>query len=358
MKRNYIIAGLVSLLVPTHGALACDVCALYHVSAAKSPEQGTFYAGTGFQLNNLDDVRLDGDEVDSHGQKMTSSTLQLVTGYQVTKKFGLQLNTPFIFRHYKRLPHSHSDESHSDEEMHEMADSSPENDNLETGNEDGLGDMSAMLTLNALNRRTADWFVAVKLLGGLKLPTGDTSRLKEENADESSPLAEDHSMHDHSHMAHAEAVDESHTASIHGHDLALGSGSFDFPLVLSAVAEYGPIVTGANLQYTFRTTGDSSYRYADDFIWRVSSGYRYFVAEQDSVALHVVMNGEAKDKDEVRSQPVEDTGLTTLFLGPELEVIWGNLSAEVGLELPLVLANTGLQSVTSSRWRCGITYRF
>ena len=72
------------------------------------------------------------------------------------------------------------------------------------GDESGLGDLSLLGSWAAYIGVTENTITRLTLLGGLKLPSGNSRRLKEE-------------------LRESDEVE----SGIHGHDLALGSGSVD-----------------------------------------------------------------------------------------------------------------------------------
>src|SRR5207253_1961468 len=85
--------------------------------------------------------------------------------------------------------------------------SRPEGFQTDKGVEQGLGDISLVGRFLILRQDKLDTTFTWNALAGIKLPTGSTSRIKEEFNE-----------------IEVEGAPES---GIHGHDLALGSGSFD-----------------------------------------------------------------------------------------------------------------------------------
>src|SRR5262249_49496776 len=135
-------------------------------------------------------------------QHLDSVITQVVLGWQFVPRLGVQVNLPFIYRTFRRV----------------------ENDHPADGTVGGFGDMSMIANATAYEGMLSQGLFRFTLLGGLKLPTGDSALLGEE-------LEED----DHAAAAsalralrprHAEGAGAANgTANaIHGHDLALGSG--------------------------------------------------------------------------------------------------------------------------------------
>src|SRR5262249_15136072 len=142
--------------------------------------------------------------------------------------------------------------------------------------------------------------------GGIKLPTGDASRLREE-AEETD---------EHSHEKH---LGEEHEipSGVHGHDLALGSGSFDYILGSSGLVGSGKLYTLYDVQYTIRTEGDFSYRYQNDLLWNLGVGRYFITSHKGTLSLRTNLSGEYKGMDRLDGAIATDTGIFSLFLGPE-----------------------------------------
>ena len=76
------------------------------------------------------------------------------------------------------------------------------------------------------------------------------------------------------------------------------------------------------------------------------------------VGLQGVLSGEHKDVDRFRGRAAQDTGITSLFAGPRAVVSLGKISAELAVELPLLIDNTALQAVPDYRISGAIALRF
>jgi hypothetical protein len=86
---------------------------------------------------------------------------------------------------------------------------------------------------------------------------------------------------------------------------------------------------------------------------------RYFIRRRDTLlGLQFVVSGEHKDVDRFRGQAAEDTGITSVFLGPRVIAAFGKISAEIAVDLPVSIDNTALQVVPDYRIRGGIAIRF
>jgi hypothetical protein len=247
----------------------------------------------------------------------------------------MQLNVPFIYREFKR----------------------PEGFRIDRGTESGLGDITLLLKAVAFRysssrekdfdvsgknpvavEREPDFTFSLVLLGGLKLPTGDTSRIKEEFHEVEIPGAPE--------------------SGIHGHDLTLGTGSYDGIFGGEIALRYRNFFANQDLLFTLRGEGAHDYDFANDLTWDGGPGY-YFVRQRDTIlGLQFVISGEHKDVDRFRGNPAADTGITSLFLGPRIVASRGHWSAEVDVDLPVLIDNTALQAVPDYRLRGAISYHF
>jgi hypothetical protein len=76
------------------------------------------------------------------------------------------------------------------------------------------------------------------------------------------------------------------------------------------------------------------------------------------IGLQCACSGEHKDVDHFRGNAAEDTGITSVFLGPRLIASHGKLSAELAAEFPVSIDNTALQVVPDYRLRASFAIRF
>jgi hypothetical protein len=308
-------------------APACDLCAVYRATEARASKEG-WYAGAFEQFTRFGTLRENGKKVDNPtGQYMNSSITQFLVGYQVNEKFGLQLNIPYIRRTFKRPTGVAGTPAPT-----------------ESGTESGLGDIALTGSFQGYHYRTEKSTLIWTLLGGIKFPTGNADRLKEEGL-ESHDLSEEDPAAPHS--------------GIHGHDLALGSGSFDGIIGTSIYARYGRIFTTSALHLTVRNKGAHEYRYADEWMFAVKPGAYLWLSDEGTLGLQLAAIGETKGKDTFQGEVAQDTGISQITLGPEAAFTWHeNLSAELGVDFPVVQNNTSLQIVGDYRIRAAASWRF
>ena len=84
-----------------------------------------------------------------------------------------------------------------------------------------------------------------------------------------------------------------------------------------------------------------------------------FLRRSDAiVGLQCSCSGEYKNVDRFRGRAAEDTGITSVFLGPHLIASVGKLSGELAAEIPVSIDNTALQVVPDYRLRASFGFRF
>jgi len=326
---------------------ACDLCGCYtpQLEATTSREGEPFgpgwlrgaYGAVAEQFTHFGTVQVDGHEVGNPtDQHLDSSITQLVAGYSLNSRFALQVNVPLIYRSFQR----------------------PEGFKIDRGTEAGPGDVSLLGELVLFHitsgggrevsfndpksprmvEREPDYTASAVFLSGVKFPTGDSSRLKEE-FDETE-------------------IEGAPASGIHGHDLTLGTGSYDGIFGGQLSLRYRNFFFLQDLQFILRGDGSHQYHFANDLSWSGGPGYYFLRKQQAIIGLQAVFSGEYKDVDRFRGQAAEDTGITSVFAGPRLLISLGKVSAEVGAELPLMIDNTALQVVPDYRISGAIAIRF
>ena len=338
MKKQilFVFVSIASAIVSSE---ACDLCGCFTPQVTEPQVQTTrpgLYAGLSEQFTHFGTLQFEGDEVSNPtGQYLDSSITQLFAGYEINERFALQLNLPVIDREFKR----------------------PEGFRIDRGSETGAGDLSLLLRTVAFKysagggrtfdlsgknpiavEHEPDFTFSAVLLTGLKFPTGDTSRLEEE--------------------FHEIQIPGAPPSGIHGHDLTLGSGSYDGIFGEQNSLRYQNVFVETNLQFTLRGDGAHQYHFANDLIWSGGPGY-YFIRNRETIAgLEFELAGEYKDVDRFRGKPASDTGVTSVFAGPRIVVSRGHWSAELTAEFPLLIDNTALQAVPDYRLRAGFSFHF
>ncbi len=295
-------------------ALACDLCSIYSANQARGEVGRGPFGGVAEQFTHFGTVQVDGVKAPNpSGQYLDSSISQLFAGYNFNEKLGAQLNFPLIYRSFRR----------------------PSASGIDEGTESGLGDMSLLGHLQAYRSETKDWTFSWNVLGGIKFPTGRSDRIAEELGEEGPG------------------------SGIHGHDLTLGTASFDGIAGTVVFLRWKRAFLSAGTQYAIRSTGHLGYRFADDLTWLGGPGFLLALHDKYTLALQAVVSGEMKGKDTLRDVVADDTGVTAVYLGPQITFTWSeNLSVEAGIDLPVSIRNTSLQTVPDYRVRAGVTWHF
>jgi hypothetical protein len=339
MKFLRLIILFITSVAPAFG---CDLCGCY-LPAQEFVHQKPFslYASVSEQFTHFGTLQFNDREVGNPaGQYLDSSITQLVVGSSfLDNRFALQVNVPIIYRSFKR----------------------PEGFATDRGTESGLGDISLLANLVvfrkdalfhesdgglakdgktalASRRGEPDFSATLNLIAGVKLPTGDSSRIKEEF-----------------HEVEVEGAPES---GIHGHDLTLGTGSYDAIFGTQAFVCYKAAFVEADAQFTLRGDGRHSYHFANDLSWSGGPGVYLIRRGRKTLGLQCVVSGESKDTDRFQDRVADDTGITSLYVGPRVTAQLGGLSADVGVDLPVLMNTTKFQAVPDYRIRAGLSFHF
>lgn len=302
-------------------AVACDVCAIYTATELRESRVGPSI-GVAEQFTRFTTLQEDGDEIPNPAdERLESSITQLLLGYTLAPRWSLQLNLPVIRRSFRRV----------------------EGDSTVSGNESGIGDLSVIGQYTAWSHVNAESVFRVSLLGGVKFPTGDSDRLGEEMGD----------------MEGEEVGGGEMPSGVHGHDLALGSGSFDGIVGGRLFGSWRRAFVTTLVQYAIRTEGDFDYRYANDLTWTGGPGVFALIGHDTTLGVQGLLTGEHKGKDEQDGMTIGDSAITSLYAGPGVLFTWGSsLGADLAADLPVILDNSALQIVPDFRIRSGIVWRF
>ena len=307
MKNKNLLALTVLVAASSPLVLACDCCQVFSACNMNQKNSKGFVAGVAGQFTHFGTLQLDGVETPGSGEYIDSLVSQIFAGYNFNERFSAQLNVPVIYR------------SFGSDTMH--------------GTESGLGDISLVGNFRALQYSRGDFSFNWTVLGGIKLPTGDSSQL----------ATPDGVLPD----------------GIGGHDLALGSGSVDGIVGTGFSARWKRIFLNGQMQYAIRSEGDFQHQYANDWTWNGGPGAYLWLNQKCTLAAQVVTSGESKGKDTFVGVPDDDSAATAVYLGAQLNFTWGSsLSAQLGADLPVSIASSGLQVVPDYRIHAAVTWRF
>jgi len=292
------------------------LCAVYSATHLRESRTGV-RLGVAEQYASYNTLQRGGVEVaNPAGERLNSSIAQFLLGYNFTPRLGVQLNLPLIARSFRRQ----------------------EATAIVNGDEAGIGDVSLVGNFLAISDVTEESVIRVSLLGGLKLPSGNSRRIKEELSEPQDGMVD---------------------SGIHGHDLALGSGSVDGIIGAQLFSSWNRLFVSGVVQYLLRTEGDFDYAYADDLMWSGGPGGYVWLADEFSLGLQAILAGESKGNDTLAGVKATDTAITALYAGPGMTFTWGtSLGADFAADLPVVRNNSALQIVPDLRLRGGLTWHF
>jgi hypothetical protein len=339
-----VTSGVLFLSQP---ASACDVCALYSVVQVESPVQNAFRLSLAEQFTALDRIQTEGHYTENtYNQFLKSSVTQVSGQYDLSNATSLQLVLPVVSRTWRRI----------------------EDEKVQRGSDAGIGDITLLAHYVPVNYANGDLLARLRLFGGVELPTGDAHYLGEESApghhgDEGDSHGGSHEEMGHHGFTqkHNGVVHAPQSANaVHGHDITLGSGSWDFPLGAGLYTQWKRFIWQTDAQYTIRTQGAFDYTFANDWAWATAVGHYLYLEDHAQVAFRARLSGQYKGYD-TGSGGVryDDTAYNGVFLGPELTAMattkW---LAVLGYDLPINVNNSETQITPSYRIRAALTYRF
>ena len=288
--------------------MACDLCAVYAATEAQGGSGTGFFGGVAEQFTRFNTFQVDGREAPNIGDQYINSSLsQAFLGYNFNHRVGVQFNLPVIYRDYGYK--------------------------TDRGSELGMGDISLIGNFRLYEKLTEKFTFNWTALGGLKFPTGDSG--------------------------HLNPAEDDFAPGIGGHDLTLGSGSFDGLVGTGFFSRWKRLFLSGAMQYAIRSEGDFNYQFANDWIWSGGPGVYLLLGHEHTLSVQAVVSGETKSQDTIGGVPTDDTAITAVYLGPQISLTWSSkLSAQVGADLPVSIATTGQQVVPDYRVRAVVMWRF
>lgn len=304
--KKFVVAVLAVCCL--HSGRSCDLCAVYVATEAQGGNGRGFFGGVAEQFTYFNTFQIDGHDASNEGdQYLNSSISQVYLGYNFNDRLGVQLNVPLIYRSYGYQSTS--------------------------GSESGLGDVSLLGNVRLFETERKNFTFVWSGSAGIKFPTGSTSKLN--------------------------PAEEEFAPGIGGHDLTLGSGSYDGLVGTGFLARWQRLFLTGAMQYAVRSEGDFGYQFANDWTWIGGPGVYLLLGEDHTLSLQAMVSGETKNQDTVDGAELDDTAITSVFLGPQVNFTWSNrLSAQLGGDLPVSIVSTGEQVVPNYRIRAAVTWRF
>jgi hypothetical protein len=307
-RLDRAITLLAFLAAGTPAVFACDICVIYGAMEAQGGSGRGFFGGVAEQYTHFGTFQSGGhDATNPDGEWLNSLNSQVSVGYNFHDQFGLQFNLPVIYRDYGKTG--------------------------AYGSEAGIGDVSFIGNVRLYEKLTETATFRWTALGGIKFPTGNTDKLN--------PAVPDFA------------------AGIGGHDLTLGSGSYDGLAGTGFYARWKQLFLTGAMQYAIRTEGDFGYQFANDWVWYGGPGVYLVMGDKYTLALQAVVSGESKGEDTINGVSTSDTAITSVYLGPQINFTWSDrLSVQIAADLPVSIASSGEQIVPDYRIRAALTWRF
>jgi hypothetical protein len=331
---------LATLLLTVSLAPACDLCAVYNASTTRGESSSGFFFTMSEQFVPFRTVQLDGEEVHpSNADKLDSFTTHLVPTYNFSSRFGVSLNIPLVHRSFRRTDLIYST-------------GGPPTLQTERGHESGLGDISAIARWVAWEKNEMDYGIVLTLLGGVKLPTGNTDRLRDEL--DQTRIYEDllppNTPHDP--LSHS-------IASVHQHQLSAGSGSYDGIAGLTLNTRWQRWFFNSQFQYYARTKGDYEFRFGDQLMISGGPGAYVWLDKVNTLNVQALAVYDTMARDEIIGRKSNRTGMTAWYVGPQISFTIGeHFSGNAGIDIPVHIANNGYQNVPDYRIHGGVNWRF
>ena len=335
-----LLASIVVLISAAQPAWSCDLCTIYNADSLRGETSSGFVFSLSEMFVPYRTEQLKSEEEPSRDpDHLDKSITHLVPTYNFGKTFGVSLNVPMIYEDFKR-------------KFVVVASNRRLRIVPEKGTKFGLGDAALIGRWTAFQRSEMEWSAVFNVLAGVKFPTGDTDPLR----DEAVQVRRYNVLVGPGHVHDALGVPVS---GVHARDVSLGSGSFDgvFGTVLNL--RYGRWFFNNQVQYYLRTAGESTYEYGNELMISGGPGAYLVSAEKWTLSLQANAAYETMARDELFGKKSNHTGMTAWYLGPLVNLTWGErFTANIGVDVPLSIANNGFQNVPDYRIHGGIAWRF
>lgn len=330
---------ILAVLLPALPSYACELCAVYNAANARGSSQG-FFAGVSEQFTSFSQERLENRELRrARPDRLDRSMIHLVAGYDFNSRFGLSLNAPMAYRDYERFDVRYSRDR-------------PPVFVREQGTSFGPGDATLISRLGLVEIMDRQRSLHVNLLAGLKFPTGDARRIREE-MDQTAiydRLLPPNTPHDP--LGHS-------ISSLHPHELAEGSGSWDGVFGVTVTSRWQRWTFNAQFQYALRGKGEAGFTFGDDLMISGGPGFTLLSKQSGTVSLQALASYETNARAELAGRKSDRTGMTAVYAGPQLIATLGShWSFNAGIDLPLWITANGFQVVPEYRLHGGVSFRW
>ncbi len=322
---NFVVGVVTAVAAFFPGRLsACDFCSCELPNMGLGNHLG-WNVRVSEQFTHFGTLLQDGERIaNPAGERLESSVTQIIIGYDFAHALSVQLSVPLVERSFQRW----------------------RNGVLERGQVGGVGDVSFLAHWATIHLVRSDYLASMRFFAGVSLPTGDSRRVLEEGAEADS--------------AGAEGEGGATLASgIHGHDLALGTGSVSGIFGWDARVQWKRLFATAGIEGTARTRGAHGYTFADEMSWRGEVGGFLVDGDDFNLALSAECTGASKGEDVFQGTRATDTAATFVFLGPKIAVNWRKrYHADVAVDFPGARENSGVQAVPDYRISATVGIRF
>lgn len=335
------VFGLLAGLMFCFSTVACELCAIYSADNARGASVSGFLVSLSEQFTAYRTTQLDGKEVEfSDPDYFDNSITHVAPTYNFSPRFGVSLSVPIVYNSFKR-----SDFRYSRSQPIPTFE-------VERGSEFGLGDMALIARGVVLQISEMNYAVTVNALGGVKFPTGDDERIRDEIEqarifESRLPPGTPHDPLSHS------------FTGVHEHSLALGSGSYDGIFGLTLNTRWKRWFFNSQVQYYLRTEGQEEFEFGDELL--ISGGPGRYLVVNDEWTFNLQFSGyyETEARDKVLGRKSDHTGMTAWYVGPQLAFTWGErFAANAAADFPVRITNNGLQNVPDYRIHGGVSLRF
>ena len=319
MKNKPLRFTIIAAALSASRLVACDfcVCDLPYMDISSKPG---WHARLSEQFTHFGTLQQDGRSIaNPAGEHLDSSITQIIVGYDFAHALGVQLSVPLVSRSFQRWHHGA----------------------LDTGSVNGVGDVSFLAHWAPMHIQHAEFLFITRFFAGISLPTGDSDRVLEEGAESGG------------------GESETVASGLHGHDLALGTGSVSGLFGVDARVQWKRLFFTAGIEGVVRTRGAHGYTFADEMSWHGELGAFLVDCPDFNLALAAECTGSSKGQDVFQGTRATDTSATFVFLGPKISATWSKrYHAEVAVDFPVLREASGVQAVPDYRISATVGIRF
>lgn len=329
-----------ALLSHTPKLRACDLCAVYNANNSRNEASTGVLLTVSDQFVRFGTTLVDGRTVSvANPDQLDRLITHVVPSWNITPRFGVSLNIPVEWRSFQQT------------ELRYAANGAP-SIVTQRGSATELGDMSLIGRFTLFQFQEMESSFSLNLLAGVRFPTGDTSRVRDEveQAEIYESFLPAGTPHDP--LGHS-------IASIHQHDLSPGWGAYSGVFGVTLNGRWQRWLFNGQFQYYLNTPGAADFTQGNELILSGGPGYYVFLGDHCTVSLQANAVFDQMARDRILGRLSDRTGRSATYLGPQLALTVGRrFSANAGADLPVHFDNQGFQSVPDYIVHTGLTWRF